>query len=501
MKKEKGRPKRKDVMEAPFEIYRRSLPEAEQEKLALFFDDIKNHVMLAKGEVLKIRTDFENALLYYSSAGLSLDDALDRLSVSNLGGFYARPPVLWYKLDDAAKIFPLSMRHGQMSVFRLSIYLKQDIVPEILQMSLNFTIKRFPSFATTVKKGFFWHYLDASKRRYAVELESGIPCRPLKISRSASQSFRVVYFHNRVSIEYFHVLTDGTGGMIFLKTLIAEYLHLLGTEWTRADGVLNINDIPSEQETANEFLRAGKAEKMSGYSYQPALQMSGKISKIQPCRILHFRLDASRLKDIARSKNVTVTSYILALLFVAGKSATDEPKGCISIQVPVNMRKYYPSETLRNFSLYCGIRLPADCISDTESIIENISEQLKQETSLQSMSRMMASTKRMNELLRFIPLSIKSAAARNMFGFLGDSAFSNTLSNLGVVKMPPQMAQQIDSMDFMLGGSCGMITFENTTTLSVAKRTADPSFEEKLYDLFAADGIIPVMEGSELYEC
>lgn len=84
MKKEKGRPKRKDVMEAPFEIYRRSLPEAEQEKLALFFDDIKNHVMLAKGEVLKIRTDFENALLYYSSAGLSLDDALDRLSVSNL---------------------------------------------------------------------------------------------------------------------------------------------------------------------------------------------------------------------------------------------------------------------------------------------------------------------------------------------------------------------------------------------------------------------------------
>ena len=63
-------------------------------------------------ECLKIRKDFENALLYYSSAGLSLDDALDRLSVSNLGGFYARPPVLWYKLDDAAKIFPLSMRHG-----------------------------------------------------------------------------------------------------------------------------------------------------------------------------------------------------------------------------------------------------------------------------------------------------------------------------------------------------------------------------------------------------
>lgn len=496
----KSKPKLQGIMESPFGLYRQSLPEPEQNKLTLFFEDMKHHINLGGQETQKIRADFENALLYYSSLGLSLNDALDRLSVSNLGGFYARPPMLWYKLDDAAKIFPLSMRHGQMAVFRQSIYLKENIVPEILQMALNFTIKRFPSFATTVKKGFFWHYLDASKRRYAVEPESGIPCRPLPISRSASQSFRVVYYNNRVSVEYFHILTDGTGGMIFLKTLIAKYLHLLGTEWSRAEGILNINDIPAKNETANEFLRAEKAEKLSGYTYQPALQMSGKISKVQPCRILHFKLDASRLKNVARSKNATVTAYILALLFIAGKSATDEPGGEMSIQIPVNMRKFYPSDTVRNFSLYCSIRLPVDIISGTESVIGNISQQLKQETSPQNMSRMMASTKRMGDLLRFIPLSVKAPAARFIFGFLGDKAFSNTLSNLGVVTMPPQMAQHIDSMDFILAGSCGMVTFGNTTTLSVAKRTADPSFEEKLYDLFLADGITPAMEGSEEYD-
>lgn len=498
--------KEKEGILLPFDAYQQSLTATEQDELALFFADMKSHVMLAKGEAIKIRVDFENALLYYASTGLPLAEALHRLSVTNLGGFYARPPILWYALDDAAKIYPLSMRHGQMAVFRLSVYFGQAIIPEILQMALTFTIKRFPSFATTVKKGFFWHYLDTSKRRYTVEPESGIPCRPLQVSRSGSQSFRVVYYHNRVSIEYFHILTDGAGGMTFLKTLAAEYLRLLGTPQDETAGVLNINDTPTKSETANEFLRADKAEGISGFVDKPAVQMSGRMAKIKPCRVLHFKMDAACLKHAAQSRSATITAYMLALMFIAGKSATDEPEGNINIQVPVNMRKFYSSDTVRNFSMYCGIKLPIDSIADMDSIIEEITQQLAQKASRQSMGEMMASTGRMVSLVRYVPLFIKTPVARMVYGFLGDTTFSNTLSNLGVVKMPPQMAQQIDCMDFVLGVSttsrvnCGLITFENTAVLSITKMTADPSFEEKLYELLTADGIIPSVEGSEQYE-
>ena len=500
MKNKRVKPKQQNLTESPFEAYKQSLSEIEKEELVWFFDDLKNHVKLTKGECLKMRTDFENALLYYSSIGLPLNDALDRLSVSNLGGFYARFAQLWYALDDSAKIYPLSMRHGDMAIFRLSVYFKRDIVPEILQMALTFTIKRFPSFATTVKKGFFWHYLDMSKRIYIVEPESDIPCSPLPISRSGSQSFRVVYFNNRMSIEYFHILTDGTGGMIFLKTLTAEYLRLLGTKWSEAEGVLNINDIPTKSEIANEFLRADKSAGMSGFMHKPALQMSGKVSRIRPCRVLHFKMDASCLKKTAKSKNVTITAYILALLFVAGKSATDEVQGDMNIQVPVNMRKFYFSDTVRNFSMYCGVRLPIDSISSTDSIIEEVSQQLIQKASQQNMSEMMTSTRCINGFLKYIPLSVKVPIAQNAFGLFADITFSNTLSNLGIVTMPPQMAEQIDSMDFMLGGSCGLVTFENTATLTIAKIRTDPSFEEKLYSLLVADGILPIVEGSDFYE-
>ena len=197
-----------------FESYRSSLSQEENETLSAFFTEYQQHNFLIRTEKALMQKDFENAILLYASFGVSLETALERLSIAHLGGFYARPSLRWFALDNAAKIYPFAMAHGSMAVFRISAYLNEDVVPEILQMALTFSIKRFPCFATTVKKGFFWHYLDTSKRRYSVEAETSIPCRPLKVARSGSQSFRVLYYGHRISIEFFHVLTDGYGGMV-----------------------------------------------------------------------------------------------------------------------------------------------------------------------------------------------------------------------------------------------------------------------------------------------
>ena len=151
--------------------------EADKQKAALFFDDLVRRITLPPEEKSALIEDFAKALGFYAASGVSVDDVLKRLDAINLGGFYSRPSNTWYSLDNAAKIYPFAMKHDYMSVFRLSAYLKEDVVPEILQMALTFTIKRFPSFATTVKKGFFWHYLDTTKRRYVVEPETGVPCQ------------------------------------------------------------------------------------------------------------------------------------------------------------------------------------------------------------------------------------------------------------------------------------------------------------------------------------
>ncbi len=482
-----------------------TLPDGEREAVFRYFLRWNEHVALNRPMKTAMRADFEAALLYYADAGTPLGQALMRLDSENLGGFYARPPVQWYPLDDAAKIYPLSMKQNEMAVFRLSVYLKEPVAPEILQIALTFTVKRFPSFATTVKKGFFWHYLDAAKRRYAVEPETDVPCRPLNIAASGSQSFRVLYFENRISVEFFHVLTDGTGGMVFLKTLTAEYLRLLGVSVPPQDGVCDCSEAPDERETENGFALAKSAEKSAGFLDRPAVQMSGRLSPVKPCKILHFHFSAQKLRAAARERNATVTAYLLAQMFAAQKSATDERGGEISIQVPVNMRKFYPCETLRNFSLYCGVRLPLREITDADAILPAVSEQLVKKASKNAMNEMMNATLRMVRSLRWVPLAVKRPAAGIVYGFLGDKIFSNTLSNLGVVTLPREMTPHIDHFDFILGtaktnrAACTLVTCGDTATFTISKLTADPSFEERLYRQFVEAGLEPRLEGSELY--
>ena len=476
------------------------------EALEEFFTEFNAHCLLKSIEKKKLREDFEKAITYYTNTGISREKALELLDIKNLGGFYARPSVLWFALDDAAKIYPLSMKHGQMAVFRLSVYLKKDIVPELLQMALNFTMKRFPSFATTLKKGFFWHYLDTTKRRFCVDQENDIPCQPIKVSHSGSQSFRVLYYNNRISVEFFHVLTDGTGGMTFLKVLTAEYLRLTGID-IEADEILwDINATPAAEEFENAFAKVPHSDNASGFVDKVAVQMSGRLAENKPCRILHFKMDADKLKEVSAKYQTTVTGYLLALMFLAGKAATDELQGDTSIQVPVNMRKFYPSRTVRNFAMYCGIRLPIEAIGDLPSIVKEINEQLNKKASKEAMSEMLTATEKMVDMLKYIPLAVKQPVAKIIYGFLGDKIFTNTLSNLGVVKMPASACEHIESMDAVLGtaitnrAGCAVVTFQNTTTFSITKMTADPSFEEKMYDLLCADGITVAVEGSELYE-
>lgn len=486
--------------------YLNMLTSEQAKTVAEFFEELGNHIMLSKKDTNAIINDFEKALHYYITSGVPLDEALSRLSISKLGGFYVRQSKLWFALDSAAKIYPLAMRHGYMAVFRLSVYLKDNIIPEILQMALTFTIKRFQSFATTVKKGFFWHYLDATKRRYYIEEEVGVPCRPIKVSNSGSQSFRVFYYNNRISIECFHILTDGTGGLVFLKTLTAEYLRLLGTNVPSVGEILDINEIADSRELINEYSSKENQENSTGMVDKPAMQFGGKITFHKPCRVLHFKMDAYKLKEVAKSKDATVTAYILSRMFVAGKRATDEYDGDFNIQVPVNMRKFYSSISLRNFSLSCGIRIPVASIRNADDIIPEITNQLNEKTSKKAMSESMKATQRWVDVLRYIPLIIKEPVVRLVYGYLGDRTYSSTLSNMGLVKNPPEMADNIISMDAILStvltnrASCAMVTVNDISTLSIVKSTTDPTFEESLYDLFVEDGITVTVEGSEQYE-
>ena len=487
-------------------MLKEKLNENELEMLDSFYMQFHQRCLISQLDVRKIKEDFEKTFIYYLDNGYSFSDALKLLDPINLGGFYARPSLLWFPLDDSAKIYPMSLEHDNMPVFRLSAYMKDDVEPLLLQMALTFTIKRFPSFATTLKKGIFWHYLDTTKRRFIVHEENDVPCQPLKISRSGSQSFRVVYYKNRISIEIFHVLTDGIGGMTFLKALLSEYIRLNGAVIKEKGDIFDLNETPVFEETKNEFNYVPHSQNTSGLINKRVLQMNGKLTRIKPNQILHFKIDSTKLKEKAREYNTTVTIYLLALMFQTIKASTDSLNGDVSVQVPVNMRKYYPSKTLRNFAMYSSIKMDITEITDIKELIDNISNQLIEKANKDKMSEMITSANKLVKSLRLIPLFIKLPIAKKLYGFLGDQAFTSTLSNLGVVEMPKEYSEHILNMDFVLGTApnnraiCGLVTYNNVTTLSISKMTKDPTFEEKYYELLCEDGLEVEVEGSVVYE-
>ncbi len=496
----------KKQMDDAYQEYLLSCTQAQQDAAEDFFLRLGRQLQLDKQENRKLRADFEKGLVWYAENGVAFEEALTRLDPVRLGGFYARGSVLWYPLDSAAKVYPLSMKQGEMAVFRLSAYLYEPVVPELLQLALTFTVRRFPGFATTVKKGFFWHYLDSWKGRYPVREEQDRPCRAMKVGRTGANPFRVRYYQNRISVEFFHLLTDGVGGMVFLKTLTAEYLRLLGVKFEPGHGVLDLTEPAAPEESVNEFPRALKKSAAAGFADRGALQLGGRRSRVNPCRVLRFCMDAAALREQAAKRGVTVTAYLVSRVLWACRCATEDVNGDISVQVPVNMRKYHPSRTLRNFAMYFGVRLPAGEIRDPDGLLPAVKAQMEEKSSRENMDKMVASTQRLVQMAKFLPLMVKFPAVQAVYGILGDRIFTTTLSNLGLITMPPELESHVQSMDFVLGSArvnrvmCSAVTFGNAASLCIAKQTMDPTFEEALLTALEKDGLQITVEGSPYYE-
>ena len=482
---------------------------AEQKDVCSFLTDARARLHLSRKHTQMLLEDHIHALRYYRQSGLSLRESMQRLDPAQLGDFYLVERNDWYPLDHAAKIYPLSMSQKRMTIFRISGYLNNPIVPELLQMALTYTIKRFPYFATTLKSGFFWHYLDNAMRRFTVREETKLPCSVMRVNEGVSPSLRVVYYQNRVSVEFFHILTDGTGASIFLRSLLREYLRLLGHDIPASEGIFDASAPPEPKEWRDDFVIGDKSPGAHGFMDKQAVQLRGMPSYLKPNRVLHYNLSVEALRAKAKEYGVTITALLLGCLLLACKEAAMPERGKprwgkrkIQIQLPVNMRKYYPSETLRNFALYCSVRLHPSEITTLEEILPAVTAQIKEGGSKERLDETMHLTRRLVKTLRFFPMVVKRPLVYLIYGTLSEAVFTTTFSNLGAIRLPPEMTPFVEKFDFILGppdtsrANFALCSFEDKAVLTVTKNTALTVLEDALYRLLCEAGLAPYMEGS-----
>ena len=449
---------------------------------------------------LVAREDRWHAYLLYGLA----EDRQDMDTLNSFLNEYQCPEnkLRWMPLDNSAKIYPAARSQNWSNVFRLSATLTEDIDVPVMQSALDVTVRRFPSMAVRLRRGFFWYYLEQLSAAPRIRTEHSYPLTKMSREETRQCAFRVIVYRNRVAVEMFHSLTDGNGGLIFLKTLVAEYLQQKhGLRIPAERGVLGRLEEPSPEELEDSFLKYSGPVPASRKATD-AYRIMGTPEDFLNVTCLQLPVDVILGK--AKALGVSLTTYLCAAMMLAigdvqrAKVRNPAHRRHIKVLIPVNLRKLFGSRTLRNFVLYVTPEIDPRLGEYTfEEICKIVHHHMGAEITEKKMAGMIAANveSESNPLLKAVPLFLKNPVMKAVFNAVGERKSTLSFSNLGAVALPEKMAPWIQRLDFILGVqssapyNCGLISWGNTLYVNFIRNIREPELEYSFYRVLRDLGI------------
>lgn len=402
----------------------------------------------------------------------------------------------WFKLDNAALIYPAVATNKWNSVYRISAILKDEVDANILNTALQEVMPRFPHFNVSLSRGLFWFYFQEINILPSVQLDDNYPCRKMEFKHN-KHLFRVLYFNKKISFEAFHSLTDGYGALVFLNTLLFRYFELVGHTIKKDEYVLNYLDKPTHEELEDAFARHADLKSRNTWSENKAYQLVGTNIEDGKLHVINGIMSASAVKQIAKTYGATVTQFLFGVLFKSVfnyQKIMGNKKKPVKISLPINLRRMFNSKTLRNFSSYMNVEFGAD---DRNVELADIIEKIKIKTSIIDkdyvMKNINANVKAQNNLaLRITPLFIKNIVLKLVFFMVGERIFTMTMSNLGKISTPEEFEKFIDRYEINLGAGklnkmgTTVITFNDTLVFSFASTIKETCIQEEFFKTLTA---------------
>ena len=418
----------------------------------------------------------------------------------------------WMKLDNAAKIYPAAKWRNWNNFFRISATLTEPVDVAVLRSALDVTARRFPSIAVRLRRGMFWYYLEQIPHSPAIQEEKSCPLAHVPFHEVRQCAFRVLVYHNRFAVEFFHALTDGTGGLTFFKTLLAEYLsQKYGLTIPAGDGVLGRLEEPDAEELEDSFLRYAGNIKASRKE-ATAWHLTGTPEKDGFKDLVTLMIPAPALKECAKAHGVTVTELLCAAMMQAicqlqaEKVPQRRLRKPVKVLLPVNLRSLFPSKTLRNFASYITPEVDPRMGDYTfDEICAAVHHRMGLENNPQTMRAKFAANvaSEQSPLLRVMPLFIKNLAMKAVFDTVGECKSCLCLSNLGVVRLPEVMAPYVARMDFIIGvqakapHNCGVLTWNDTVYINCIRSIREPELELHFYRVLHQLGLPVKVESNQ----
>lgn len=416
--------------------------------------------------------------------------------------------IRWDKLDNTAHLFPAIAEESMTNVYRISVMLNEQIQQNILQEALDIVLPKFDGFNLRLRRGVFWYYFEENGKKAPIVVEEeNFPCRFIKANRNHSYLFRVTYYGNRINLEVFHVLTDGMGGLNFIRELTYQYLRLVHPE------LKEMGDILSDMTSLNRedsFVSNYKKSKPSGFNRKRAYLIKKEKLPKGEFGVLHAYMPIPQLKEVTHRYGVSINEYLVGLF--AWTTYVEclhrmPPKRPIRIAVPVNLRSFFHSATTKNFFVAVSAEFaPTKEDYTFEEVLEIIKTSLRsqiQKDHLEDLFSYSVSNQK-NLLLRPIPLGIKNLVMKAVYT---QSALANTttITNIGNVRVEEAYEPYIRMFYAFLPMSKGqslkgtICSYKDTLVLSFSSAFADANVQGAFLRKIAEDGVDVKVETNGVY--
>lgn len=373
------------------------------------------------------------------------------------------------KLDSAGLIFTFTSNNNNTNVFRVSVFLKDNVDENVLYNALDIALNQVKYFNLKIRKGLFWYYLENNNKKPLIFKENFYPCSFINKFENNDFLFRISYFKNKINLEVFHVLTDGNGAVYFLKKLLKNYFFILYSNLNRD---LFSEDKNNEYtEDSFNYFNSNNIKKSLNFckinnninpikKFKKAYIIKGKNYIYPEIRIISGIISTKELSSLAKSKNATITSYITSVLiwsiYNTNYLKNKRNKKPIEVVIPVNLRKIFSNDTNRNFfsCIQIGIDFDNNDNYNFYDILNIVSKRLKsklnQEYFFTDIEQLLNLKK--NLFIRFIPLFVKSFLVNKYFKF-NEKRSTTTVSNIGVIDFEDEFSDYIDRFEFFINPS------------------------------------------------
>ncbi|MHA1551068.1 MAG: hypothetical protein ACTSQC_03920 [Candidatus Heimdallarchaeaceae archaeon] len=412
----------------------------------------------------------------------------------------------WHRLENAATGFSLISTPKIPQVFRLSATMKEIVNITQLQKALNNIIVRFPYFRVNMKNSFFWHFWETNLDYPKIYPDSKYPNNYLPITQKGEFPFRVKAYKKRIAIEYSHCLTDGTGGLTFMKALVAEYLSVRGIKSEDWGDILRPNQIPKLEEYEDAYRKYSQKVKTGREFLSNAFIIPFKREKVGIYHITKGIMPVKKVLEEAKNYGISITEYIVSnyieslqeLLYSFPANLLKKNLKPIRIMVPVNLRNLFSSKTMRNFSLYIlpGID-PRLGRYNFDEIVRQVHHFMKKEVHTKAfISTMYKNTtieRRM--FLRLTPLALKKFFGQRGYHYIGTTAYTGILTNLGRIKLPEEVEKHVEDVGFLPAQvpvnkvGAAMISYKDKLSINFGRIIKDPIVERFFFRNIAKKGI------------